>query len=65
MKKTFNHIQDSSLNKATSGLDEVLSDLKEVLGEKRFKNEYYIELLNVFSLLNREYFRRERKKAGL
>lgn len=65
MKQTLNHIQDSSLNKATSGLDEVLSDLKEGLGEKRFKNEYYIELLNVFSILNREYFRREIKKAGL
>ena len=65
MKHTLNHIQDSSLNKAIVGLDEVLSDLKEGLGEKRFKNEYYIKLLNVFSLLNGEYFRRQRKKAGL
>lgn len=65
MKQTLNHILDSSLNKATSGLNEVLSDLKEGLGEERFKNEYYIAILKVSSFLDREYFRREREKAGL
>ena len=64
MKQTFNHILDSSLDRATSGLNEVLSDLKEVLGEERFKNEYYIAILKVSSLLESEYFRRERQKAG-
>lgn len=65
MKQTLNHILDSSLNKATSGLNEVLSDLKEGLGEERFKNEYYIAILKVSSFLDGEYFRREREKAGL
>ena len=65
MKQTLNHILDSSLNKATSGLNEVLSDLKEGLGEERFKNEYYIAILKVSSFLDVEYFRREREKAGL
>lgn len=64
MKQTLNHILDSSLNKATSGLNEVLSDLKEGLGEERFKNEYYIAILKVSSFLDGEYFRREREKAG-
>ena len=65
MKQTLNHILDSSLIKATSGLNEVLSDLKEGLGEERFKNEYYIAILKVSSILDGEYFRREREKAGL
>lgn len=65
MKQTLNHILDSSLDKATSGLNEVLTDLKEGLGEDRFKNEYYIAILKLSSLLESEYFRREKEKAGL
>ena len=65
MKQTLNHILDSSLDRATSGLNEVLSDLKEGLGEERFKNEYYIALLIVSSLLDGEYFRRQIEKEGL
>ena len=64
MKQTLNHILDSSLDKATSGLNEVLSDLKEGLGEERFKNEYYIAILKVSSLLDSEYFRREKEAEG-
>lgn len=62
MKQTLNHILDSSLYRATSGLNEVLSDLKEGLGEERFNNEYYIAILKVSSLLDGEYFRREKTK---
>ena len=62
MKQTLNHILDSSLDRATSGLNEVLSDLKEGLGEERFNNEYYIAILKVSSLLDGEYFRREKEK---
>lgn len=65
MKQTLTHILDSSLDKATSGLNEVLTDLKEGLGEDRFKNEYYIAILKLSSLLESEYFRREKEKAGL
>lgn len=65
MKQTLNHILGDSLAKATAGLNEVLSDLKEGLGEERFKNEYYIAILKVSSLLDGEYFRREREKEGL
>lgn len=65
MKQTFCHILDSSLYRATSGLNEVLTDLKEGLGEDRFKNEYYIAILKLSSLLESEYLRREKEKAGL
>lgn len=64
MKQPLNHILDSSLDRATSGLNQVLSDLKEGLGEERFKNEYYIAILKVSSLLDSEYFRREKQKEG-
>lgn len=62
MKETLSHILDSSLDRATSGLNQVLSDLIEGLGEERFKNEYYIAILKVSSLLDSEYFRREKEK---
>ena len=62
MKQTLNHILDSSLDRATSGLNEVISDLKEGLGEERFKNEYYIAILKVSDLLDSEYLRREKAK---
>lgn len=65
MKQTLNHILDSSLDRATSGLNEVLSDLKEGLGEERFMNEYYIAILKVSSMLDGEYFRREKEKEGM
>lgn len=65
MKQTLNHILNSSLDRATSGLNEVLSDLKEGLGEERFKNEYYIAILKVSSMLDGEYFRREKEKEGI
>lgn len=65
MKQTLNHILDSSLDRATSGLNEVLSDLKEGLGEERFKNEYYIAILKVSSLLDSEYFRREKANEDI
>lgn len=62
MKQTLNHILDCSLDRATSGLNEVLSDLKEGLGEERFKNEYYFAILKVSNLLDSEYLRREKAK---
>lgn len=65
MKETLTHILDSSLFNATKGINEVLDDLKEGLGEERFRNELYITLLKVSNLLDGEYFRREREKEGL
>lgn len=65
MKQTLSHILDSSLFNATKGINEVLDDLKEGLGEERFRNELYITLLKVSNLLDGEYFRREREKEGL
>lgn len=65
MKQTLTHILDSSLFNATKGINEVLDDLKEGLGEERFRNDLYITLLKVSNLLDGEYFRRERENEGL
>lgn len=62
MKETLSLIQDSSLQKAMEGINEVLSDLKEALGEKRFKNSFYTELLRISTPIDWEYFDRQNKE---
>lgn len=62
MKETLALIQDSSLEKAMVGINEVLSDLKEALGEDRFKNSLYTELLRLSTPIDWEYFDRQNKK---
>lgn len=62
MKETLALIQDSSLQKAMEGINEVLSDLKEALGEDRFKNSFYTELLRLSTPIDWEYFDRQNKK---
>lgn len=62
MKDTLSLIKDSSLKKAMEGINEVLSDLKEALGEERFKNSLYTELLRLSTPIDWEYFDRQHKK---
>lgn len=62
MKETLSQVQTSSLRKASEGITEVLNDLKEALGEARFKNDFYIQLLKISTPIDWEYF--EREKAG-
>lgn len=65
MKETLSLAQTSSLRKASEGITEVLNDLKEALGEKRFKNEFYRELLRISTPIDWEYFEREKSTEGL
>lgn len=65
MKETLELIQDSSLQKAMEGINAVLSDLKESLGEDRFKNSLYIELLRLSTPIDWEYFDRQNKKEDI
>ena len=62
MKETLSLIQDSSLEKAMQGINEVLSDLKKALGEDRFKNSFYTELLRFSTPIDWEYLDRQHKK---
>ena len=62
MKETLALIQDSSLEKAMEGINDVLSDLKQALGEDRFKNSFYTELLRFTIPIDWEYYDRQHKK---
>lgn len=60
MKETLSLVQTSSLRKAFEGINEMLSDLKEALGEDRFKNDFYRELLKISTPIDWEYFERDK-----
>lgn len=62
MKETLSLIQTSSLHKAVDGINEVLDDLKEALGEERLNNSFYVELLRISTPLDWEYL--DRAKQG-
>lgn len=62
MKETLALIQDSSLEKAFEGINALLLDLREALGEDRFKNSLYTELLRLSTPIDWEYYDRQHKK---
>ena len=64
MIDTLKHVSTDSLQSASAGLNAVLDDLKEELGEKRFSNEFYIQLLNLENLIGRTWINRVREKEG-
>ena len=47
MRIDLNQVSTDSLQAACSGLNAVLDDLKDNLGDARFSNEFYIKLLNL------------------
>ena len=47
MRIDLNQVSTDSLQAAYSGLNAVLDDLKDNLGDARFSNEFYIKLLNL------------------
>lgn len=61
MKQTLSLISDYSLDHAVHGLNNVLQDLREELGEERFKNDLFCKLLEVSSAIDWEYLRRQKK----
>jgi len=65
MKQTLSLISDYSLDHAVHGINNVLQDLREELGDKRFGNDLYAKLLEVSTALDMEYMSRQRKKAGI
>lgn len=64
MINTLKHVSTDSLQSASAGLNAVLDDLKEELGENRFSNEFYIKLLNLENLIGRTWINRVREKEG-
>lgn len=65
MTKELTLVSDNSIEKAFNGMNELLDDLKEELGENRFQSEVYVTMLKVSSLIDSEFFRREREKSNI
>lgn len=65
MRVDLNKVSTESLQAASTGLNAVLDDLKDDLGDARFNNEFFIRLLNLQSVFASTWMRRERQKAGL
>lgn len=65
MIETLKHVSTDSLQAANAGLNAVLNDLKEELGEKRFSNEFYMKLLNLENLIGGTWINRIRENEGL
>jgi hypothetical protein len=65
MTKELTLVSANSIEKAFNGMNELLSDLKEELGENRFQSEVYVTILKVSSLIDSEFFRREREKSNI
>lgn len=65
MRIDLNNVSSEALNEASHGLHQVTEELKEALGEERFRDEFYIQLISLENVLGSEWMRRERQKAGL
>lgn len=53
-------ISDKTINDAWLGLNELLIELKELHGEGRFYNDFYIDVLSISMHIDSEMFKRER-----
>ena len=65
MRIDLNPLSTSALGNASNGINEVIDELKEVLGDERFKNEFYIQLLTLSNIFGSEWLRRQREAEGL
>lgn len=61
----LNQVSTEALNEASHGLHQVSEDLKEALGDERFRNEFYIKLIALENVFGSEWMRREKEKAGI
>lgn len=58
MRIDLNQVSTDSLQAACSGLNAVLDDLKDNLGDARFSNEFYIKLLNLNNVFSGTWINR-------
>lgn len=61
----LNQVSTEALNAASHGLHQVSEDLKEALGDERFRNEFYIKLIALENVFGSEWMRREKEEAGI
>lgn len=62
MRIDLNQVSTDSLQSANAGLNAVLDDLKDNLGDARFSNEFYIRLLNLNNVFFHTWINRVRNE---
>ena len=65
MSYNLNLLSTSALGDASNGINQVVDELREALGDERFKNEFYIQLLTLSNIFGSEWLRRQREAEGL
>lgn len=65
MRIDLNQVSTEALKQASHGLSQVTTDLREALGDERFKDEFYVRLVHLESVFGTEWMRREREAEGL
>ena len=60
----LNQVSTEALKAASHVLSEVSSDLREALGDERFKNEFYVKLIALENVFGSEWMRREKEAEG-
>ena len=62
MRIDLNQVSTEALNEASHGLHQVAEELKEALGDDRFRDEFYVKLIALENLFGSEWMRREKAK---
>lgn len=65
MRIDLNQVSTEALCEASHGLHQVAEELKEVLGDDRFRDVFYIQLIALENLFGSEWMRREKAKEDL
>lgn len=65
MRIDLNQVTTEALKQASHGLSQVTEDLREALGDERFKNEFYVKLIALENVFGSEWMRREKEAEGL
>lgn len=64
MRIDLNQVTTEALKQASHGLSQVTEDLREALGEDRFKDEFYVKLIALENVFGSEWIRREKEAEG-
>ena len=64
MRIDLNQVSTEALKQASHGLSQVSEDLREALGEERFKYEFYVKLIALENIFGSEWIRREKEAEG-
>lgn len=65
MTEVLQKISDDTIYSVQKSLDSIYDELQEILGEDRYKNEIYTNVLWLSNLIDDEYLRRKDNEAAI